>query len=127
MKKIIKNWLKKFLEIDADNKKIQQEIVNLQLQNTEYERSLTILQREIINNKHLLESTRKLINVGVDIHDNRYGKSWAIVCLSGKTEIVNFYDLPYKDLVELNKILQQFKGTNVTVDASPYIRRHLDL
>jgi len=95
MKNKIKFWLWKFLGLN----KIICEIDNLQ------------------KRCKFLES---LVDVGVDI--NQRSRSWAVVCLRGKVEKVNFYESDDNTIEEITRFLLQFKRDNLIIDAHPQCR-----
>jgi len=81
------------------------------------------------NDQYAKEHIRKiesLVQVGVDIHVK--GESWAVICIAGKPEYVQFRRLRQQDaryLQELLKAMRQNYGS-VAVDAPPGMREFLD-
>jgi|SRR5579859_1585412 len=79
----------------------------------------------------LLVNTRKLINVGIDVHDPRRDISWMVVMVKGPDEkhgdIVNFFDLKFEDYKYLKEVLKQLESTRRAIDLPqhihPFIRR----
>lgn len=73
-----------------------------------------------------IKKLESLVQVGVDVHMK--GESWAVVCIAGKPEYVQFRRLHGKDamyLLELLKKLEQQYG-RVIVDAPIGLRDYLD-
>ena len=55
--------------------------------------------------------------VGADIH--HIAPSWAVVCISGKSDFIKMVALPSNDIQEIARFLRQFekRGGQVRVDA----------
>ena len=85
----MKKLLKRFLGID----KIEKQLVTIEKQ---------------------FESWRKLLQVGVDVHPRT--SSWAVVCLKGKTEYVEIFNLSENGIHDIQQFLRQFDRKNTTID-----------
>ena len=99
----IKNWflkeeLERIKELENENKKLISEI-------KEY-------QKEVKDNTKLVQS---VINVGVDV--SFYEESWAVICIKGHPEYVQFRSLGRDDTRRVIKFLNQFKYSNCIIDA----------
>ena len=58
-----------------------------------------------------------LVNIGVDFHPmQKYSGRWAVVCLKGRPEYVNFINLKYSDAREIQHFLRSFSRRNTIVD-----------
>ena len=75
------------------------------------------------HNNRLSENERdiltlfKTINVGVDVGFK--SRSWAVICLDGKPEIVYFLDLGREDSKDVRNFLRRYKKSNLTIDEPP--------
>lgn len=67
----------------------------------------------------LHRTIENVIHIGTDIHENHHGRSWAVICIEGKLNIVKFVDLDRKDAREILNFLKHFEGGRHCVDA-PY-------
>lgn len=104
----IKSFILKWLGVDA-------EIKNLEL-------SFSLLKSELISARSVIDIHAQrirhfdsLIDVGVDVHMHS-PHSWAVICISGKTEYVRFVDLGHKEIYEISKFIKRFEGNNVCID-----------
>ncbi|MCK5613999.1 hypothetical protein KAR91_69695 [Candidatus Pacearchaeota archaeon] len=60
---------------------------------------------------------RNLFNVGVDFHpQQKYSGSWAVVCIQGKPEYVNFINLNHSNAIDIKHFLRQFCQGRKIVD-----------
>ena len=68
---------------------------------------------------------QKLVQVGVDVgyHDG----SWAVICIAGKSEYVNFVNLGREDVQRVRQFLRQFEGSQRTIDLPHGIPKELFL
>lgn len=57
-----------------------------------------------------------LVKCGVDVHLHQNHSSWAVVCLAGKTEYVNFVRLNDKDARDVRDFLKNFRERNCLLD-----------
>lgn len=67
--------------------------------------------------KQLLDN----IDVSVDVHENSYSPSWAVISLQGqKTDYIKFIDLRDSDIRDVSFFLRRYeKLRNIKIDASP--------
>ena len=56
-------------------------------------------------------------NIGVDVHTTT--DSWAVVCIAGKKEYIDFVRLDHHDARDVVDFLKQFKRSKTIIDA-PY-------
>ncbi|UXQ88813.1 hypothetical protein [Tenacibaculum phage Larrie] len=77
------------------------------------EASVIKLKNELNELKRYLSHNSK---VGVNI-DQRGGRSWAVVCIEGKYDTVNFIDLDRRDAHEISYFLRNFQRDKVSIDA----------
>lgn len=88
--------------------------------------------RKLINNNandisHCQESVNVLrntienvVHIGTDAVANpNYGRSWSVICIEGKMNIVKFVDLDRRDSMEVLRFLKQFEAGKHCIDA-PY-------
>ncbi|MFW9871930.1 MAG: hypothetical protein ACFFG0_02435 [Candidatus Thorarchaeota archaeon] len=61
-----------------------------------------------------------LVKIGIDhhIHDD----SWAVFCLAGNPEYVEFFRLKKNDLYEMRHFFKQFERGNMKVDTPPHFK-----
>lgn len=97
--KSIKQFVKKVLGI-----------TDLEADLVEAKRNIVIAQGRITE----VEEIRKYIQVGVDVHPKT--DSWAVICLAGKKDYVNFFRLRDADIREISFFLRRFDRQNTTVD-----------
>lgn len=102
----IKLKILKWLGIDS----ITREIDSLKTRNT----SLEIKNLELEKRINFFES---VCNIGVDVHMTT--DSWAVVCIAGKKEYVDFVRLDHRDARNVVDFLKQFKRSKAIIDA-PY-------
>lgn len=110
--------IKKILGITALEDKLKR---FMSTTNTYTEKQDSVNER-LLNRTILLENRVKelesLIRVGVDVH--MYGgRSWAIVCVSGHPEFVQFVDLDQRDAREITQFISKYDRKNVCVDLPP--------
>lgn len=67
------------------------------------------------------ETIRNIVSVGADVVPNDMGRdrSWAVVCIEGKYNIVKFIDLYGEDHRRIIDFLRQYEGSRIVVDAPP--------
>ena len=81
------------------------------------------LDREIMNLRNRCEFLESLVDVSVDVHQR--SPSWAVVCLRGKIERVNFYEGSSESIKEILKFLSNFKKENIIIDAHPQCKYYM--
>lgn len=73
-----------------------------------------------------VDMLKALVKCGVDVHMRQDSASWAVVCLAGKSEYVNFVKLDNKDARDIRDFLRNFKQRNTLLDMpSPSISRDM--
>jgi len=78
------------------------------------------LESAIVKRDNYIKFLQDTLQIGVDLHFKKEcGKSWAVVCLNGKADYVNFFYLPDEDIRRIAYLLKEFKRDNVTVDYLP--------
>jgi len=90
----IKTWLEHKLKIPE----LKEEMSLLR-------KRIDSLERELHTTENRIKALEDLVQVGVDI--NIYGESWAVVCINGKPEYVNFIRIRDD---EAHKIFRFFKS-----------------
>lgn len=107
MKATIKKWLG-IKKLENEN----QVLINKYSSLSHLYRELKIENSEISkDNKNLMS----LLDLGTDIHFKE--RSWAVVCLHGKHDYINFMELPESNIGEIKSFLRQFKRSNNVIDA----------
>ena len=72
--------------------------------------------QEFINVLH--NTIENVVHIGTDVAVNPdYGRSWAVVCIEGKLNIVKFVDLDRRDGMEVLRFLKQFEAGKHCIDA----------
>ena len=135
--KSFKNWLriklKEFLDIGVleSNFKDHETFNSIRFSDIEsdaYDKNsyLRKLINDNVNNiSHCQESVNILhntienvVHIGTDVTINPdYGRSWSVVCIEGKMNIVKFVDLDRRDGMEVLRFLKQFEAGKHCVDA----------
>lgn len=105
-KKRIRTWL----GIEQNNKDINAIIHSNCKRLSDLEKENRILSKEN-------ELFKSMCDVGVDMHMKT--DSWAVVCISGKAEYVQFVRLDSREARDIKYFLKRFEKSNVKVDA-PY-------
>lgn len=131
LKKKIKDWLgitKLQNEYDLLSKKhdkLQEEYFYL---NKKYGRIVDDTQSIISINKGLRQRNEFILkNFQIAVDHNPYeNQSWAVVCINGKPDYVNFMDLSHTQAREMMYYLKQFDQSGRIVD-SPHRTMKLDI
>lgn len=115
MKKIILNLKLRFVtwlfkeKIRAINKDIASEFIKRDNKISELE-----------NYTRLVKS---VTNIGVDLHDPNYGRSWVAVCIRGeKQQWVQFFDGNDETIKQLQKTFSGLQKERIIVDGYPGLR-----
>ena len=61
----------------------------------------------------LVEKVRRLHQVGVDIEVPPRGRSWAVVCITGRVDRVGFVDLSERDARQIKHFFEQYEDPTV--------------
>jgi len=97
--------------IEKIKNKLKQNIINWL--------GLTNLQSTLASHNNDLVMLKSLVKCGVDVHLHQDHSSWAVICLSGKQEYVNFVRLDDKTVRDVRDFLRNFEKRNVHIDC-PY-------
>jgi|WetSurMetagenome_2_1015567.scaffolds.fasta_scaffold1750495_1 hypothetical protein len=81
-------------------------------------------EKKIVELKKENEELRKAIMVGVDYHP-RLPKSWAVICIEGKSDYVRFVELPTSQIREVAQFLRRYDERNCTIDMPHGIPKYL--
>lgn len=124
----MKQWLAKkiraFLGVEIEIERLRNKIIKLENesidqrnQKTQLVSVIIKLTQRIIQQERLMDHTRSLINVGVDVNLPHYGGSWAVICVDGKSgPILKYMELHVDHAVDLQRMLMQFEKCNVHID-----------
>jgi hypothetical protein len=63
-----------------------------------------------------LEDIRDSFGLGADISPNKFDESWAVICMSGKQDIVKFARLDNKSLMEISGFLRRYEFKHQRLD-----------
>lgn len=124
MKKLIINlftWIfeKELAKISEELTLIKQNQIQVKY---EYQRlqNLTISLKE---KESRLDQILQNIDVSVNISEDNYSKSWAVISIQGKTNMIKFVDLGHREIKDIAQFLSNFDRRNI--DASPHITQFL--
>ena len=79
-----------------------------------WEHRTRTLESKVVKLEKEVEFLNSLVKIGVDIHFR--SDSWAVVCINGKAEYVNFFVLKDMDAREIKSFLRKFDNRNITLD-----------
>ncbi len=71
--------------------------------------------QESVNVLH--NTVENVVSIGTDVQP--YGRSWAVICIEGKINIVKFVDLGRKEAMDIHDFLKHFEAGRHCID-SPY-------
>lgn len=75
---------------------------------------------ELENYMRLIKATT---NIGIDLHDPNYGRSWVAVCIRGeKQQWVQFFDGDDQTIKQLQKMFSGIQKERVIIDGRPGLR-----
>jgi hypothetical protein len=77
---------------------------------------ITSLENQLRATTNDVNTLNSLVKCGVDVHLHQNHSSWAVVCLAGKTEYVNFVRLNDKDARDVRDFLKNFRERNCLLD-----------
>lgn len=117
MKKKLFNWL------------FKDEILKLEQKFEYINSSLVKSEQKILSRSKVLDYLLQGIDVSVDVHENNYSNSWAVVSLQGaKTDYIKFVDLGNNDIREIQNFLRYYEKAGITkIDASPRTSKFLKI
>jgi len=105
-----------------DSKNIKEKFTNIKntfdLQNIRNINSTNDLIIANNNTKKSNELIASMLDIGVDIHE--YSDSWAVVCIAGKSEYVQFARLDGRNARDVLSFLNQFENANKIIVDAPY-------
>lgn len=71
--------------------------------------------QQSVNTLH--NTIENVVHVGTDVDVNpNYGRSWSVVCIEGKLNIVKFVDLERRDAMDVLRFLKQFEAGKHCID-----------
>jgi len=115
--------LKQENEILRKDFKTQQNSVDKRIERfkTSYDYAIQIQTKDI---QQISNTLRSIAKVGVDFANapnvEKYGhQSWAVICIEGKQDIVQFYSLNVNEAKDIYRFLNQFSRANIIQDL-PY-------
>lgn len=115
------SWIKRLLGITELENKVQE--LNAQVLKLRQDRN--IIRLDLLNAEDKIKNLQALVQVGVDVH-MYHGTSWAVVCIAGNPEYVQFVDLGKQEARVIKDFLRQFDRKNVCVDTPPHMRLFFD-
>lgn len=115
------SWIKRILGITALEKKVE----DLHTQVIKLRQDRNSMRIDLMNTEDKVDAIRMLLQVGVDVHQY-HGRSWAVICIAGKAEYVQFVDLGKEDARAIKNFVGQFDRDNVCVDCPPNMRLFFD-
>ena len=77
---------------------------------------ITSLENQLRTTTNDVNTLNSLVKCGVDVHLHQHHSSWAVVCLAGKTEYVNFVRLDDKSAKDVRDFLRNFRERNCLLD-----------
>jgi hypothetical protein len=83
------------------------------------------LAKDVVANKERIDIIYDMLKIGIDVHYE--SDSWAVFCIEGKRDYVNFVRLKSSELRELARFIRQFdiKERSVRVDMPRLASREL--
>lgn len=91
--------------------------------NEEAAKSLHSAENIYLKSYRLVDNCHKLMNsmTNVAINTCPYDRSWAVVCIKGHPEYVEFMELSNKDTREIIDFLKHFKYSNRVIDSPNHL------
>lgn len=116
---MIIKWLKNKLRIWLG---IENDLLNTSHKLSEFHKSFSDKNKHLQTQLASLEKDVSLFkstcDIGVDVHQRT--DSWAVVCIAGKKEYVNFVRLDSRDARNVMYFLKRFENSNSRVVDAPY-------
>ena len=69
--------------------------------------------QESVNVLH--NTVKNVVSIGTDVQP--YGRSWAVICIEGKVNIVKFVDLSRKEAMDIHDFLKHFEAGRHCIDS----------
>lgn len=110
----IRLWLGIKEDLSRIGKSVDDRVLDV-LQKTD--RRFKDLDISIIEINRDLNVIKTTCQIGVDVHMKT--DSWAVVCINGKQDYVNFVRLDSRDARDVKHFLKQFESSSITLD-TPY-------
>lgn len=114
-------WVRRLLGITE----LEDKVKNLNDQVLKLRQDRNTMRLDLLNAEDKIKEMQALIQVGVDVHQY-HGRSWAIICIAGKAEYVQFVDLGHSDARTIKDFVRQFDRDNVCVDSPPNMKLFFD-
>lgn len=112
LKEKIKQWL------------LKDEIQKMHEAKIYYDRACTLCEQSLQTNREMQKMYNKITDVAVDVNTGREEHSWAVVCIAGRPEYVQFIPLDRNDARCVIDFLKQFQYSKRIID-SPIGFRHM--
>lgn len=123
IKNQIRNKLIKFLNIDDLEKLLNKEITRNDNSFRYFKNETNAIRHDIshfqqsVNTLH--NTVENVVSIGTDVDYYAGGRSWAVICIEGKMDIVKFVDLSRRDALGVLQFLKQFEAGKHCID-TPY-------
>lgn len=67
------------------------------------------------------KTVESVVSLGADIQPNsHHDRSWAVICVEGKMNIVKFLPLDHRDARDMLQYLRRFKTSKSVIDTPPF-------
>lgn len=117
LKKSLKTKLSKYLEIDKLKQGVRKSESDLYLLGSLLDKYSARLSETEVKTDSLHTTLSNVVSFGSDITTNHHGeKSWAVVCVEGKYNVVKFIDLSNKEADDVFRFLKNFEGSRYVND-----------
>lgn len=113
--------VEKLADTLSDNQK------KIKIMEKQYEALIELEKKIITDNDKMtkrMESVLGVIEVAVDVHEY-HPKSWAVICVDGKSSYVKLVDLNAKDAKEIMHFIKNFEYNSAIIDAHPRFVRYM--
>lgn len=77
---------------------------------------ITDIENRLRSTTNDVATLNSLVKCGVDVHLHQRHSSWAVVCLAGKSEYLNFVSLNDKDARDVQAFLRNFRQRDCLLD-----------
>ena len=124
--RLLKKWLgieKLRLEHDSLKKELKSSIQNQKVLSEQIQKDKYEYVKEFSDLFDKYKIFAELLDVGFDINSPRdKNKSWAVVCIEGKNDFVNFYNLSNSTAREIRRVLKSFESSGCIADIPPNLK-----
>lgn len=119
LKEKIRKWLLEILQpdIDALKNEINGSNTELRFAKNNCNEAARQCQISIQQNKEMKKMYNQLTDVAVDVGFHDSERSWAVVCIAGRSEYVKFIPLSGADARTVMNFLRQFQYSHPIVDS----------